>query len=224
MSADIQSKSFVFHELIVGSNSDTKWRYGRGSTDGAGVVALTSQTLSSGAPEPGSWGTLNVDAGGVVTLSGISSFLGFLADDKKTIVGTYTSGGTYRLMILQITERSDYPAGLLPASVWKSSILAKSTNSSAGAGWVRCTNTVDASGNMSFGTDWTSDNTQFQNNRPTASFTGSLTATGKVTMSGSDYNGQASDDWNFLVGTMTMSVDVPFVGTINIYFLQISTR
>ncbi|MRR16386.1 MAG: hypothetical protein EG826_08005 [Deltaproteobacteria bacterium] len=225
--ADIQSKSFVFHELIVGS--ETKWRYGRGSTDGAGAVTLTSKTDPSGtiATPDTSWGNFVVDATGAVAVSGIPTFSGFLADDKKTIVGTYTNGGTYRLMILQITARSDYPVGPLPASVWKSSILAKSTPVpvvGVQAGWVYCTNTVDASGNMSFGTDWTSDNSQFQSNRPTTSFTGSLSATGEVTMSGgSDYHGQASDDWNFLIGTMTTS-QVVFGSTIYIYFLQISTR
>jgi hypothetical protein len=230
-SADIQSKSFVFHEMIVGSNASTKWRYGTGATVADGTVTLTSKTEPSGTtttPDT-TWGTLALNTiSGVVTMSGasMSTFQGFLADDKKTIVGTYTDSATstYRLMIIQVTARNDYPAGLLPASKWASSILAKSTNTLAGAGWVYCTNTVDASGHMTFGSDWNSDNSNFRSNRPTTSFTGSLSSSGTVTMAGSNYHGQASDDWNFLVGTMTLNVDVIFVGTIPVYFLQVSTR
>jgi len=225
--ADIQSKSFVFHEMIVGSSASTKWHYGSGATDAARAVTLTSRTEPSGTttiPDV-TWGTMSVDGNGVVTMSGtgMASYQGFLSDDKKTIVGTYTNGTTYRLMILQMTGKT-YSAGPLPESTWKSSILAKSTNSSAGAGWVYCTNTVDASGHMTFGSDWNSDNSNFKDNRPSTSFTGSLTSSGTVTMAESNYHGQVSDDWNFLVGTMTLDVDVIFIGTIHIYFLQVSTR
>ncbi|MEE9911880.1 MAG: carboxypeptidase regulatory-like domain-containing protein [Deltaproteobacteria bacterium] len=221
---DLRNKSFVFHEMIVGSA--TKWRYGHGSTDGDRLVTLASQIEPSGATTPDNWGTLNVDAAGVVTISGISTFSGFLANDKKTIVGTYTSGTTYRQMILQIITRNDYPPGPLPESTWKSSILAKSASIpiiGVQAGWVYCTNTVDSSGNMFFGADWTSDNEQFQSRRPVISYAGSLTSTGEVTMAESNYHGQSSDDWNFLVGTMTLDVTVGG-STIPVYFLQVSTR
>ncbi len=230
-SADIQSKQFVFHEMIVGASTNTKWRYGSGATDASGAFALTSLNEPSGAKPPSEvvWGTMSVDAGGVVSMNGsgmVNNYKGFLSDDKRTVVGTYTdtATSTYRLMIIQLTTRNDYPAGSLPASKWSSSILAKSTNSLAGAGWVSCSNTVDASGNMTFGIDWNSDNDNFKSRRPTTPFTGSLTSSGTVTMSGSNYHGQASDDWNFLVGTMTLEVSVPFVGTIPVYFLQVSTR
>lgn len=231
--ADLQGRSFVFHEMVVGTS--TMWRYGSGSTSGPtdpvpGAVTLSSKTDPSGkttTPDT-SWGTLAVGTDGVVTISGLTTFSGFLADDKKTIVGTYTSGTTYRLMILQITERSDYPAGPLPASAWKSSFLAKSTSIpivGVQAGWIYCTNMVDAGGNMTFGTDWTSSNTYFQDSRPTTSFTGNITSSGEVTMTeSSSYNGQASHDWNFLVGTMTLVTTVNPVGTVTIYLLQVSTR
>ncbi len=223
--ADLQSKSFVFHEMVVGSS--TMWRHGKGATDALGAITLSSVTDISGTTGTDtSWGTMTVDANGWVTIGG-TGFQGFLADDKKTIVGVYTSGTTYRLMILQITARNDYPAGPLPASTWKSSFLAKSTSIpivGVQAGWIYCTNTVDGSGNMSFGTDWTSSNSQFSSNRPTTAFTGSITLSGEVTMTDSSYNGQASDDWNFLVGTMTLVTDVNLVGTVTIYLLQVSTR
>jgi len=147
---DIKNKSFVFHEMIIGSS--TKWHYGSGATDAARAVTLTSQTDPSGittTPDT-AWGTMSVDVNGVVTMSGtgMASYQGFLSDDKKTIVGTYTNGTTYRLMILQMTGKT-YSAGPLPESTWKSSILAKSTNSSAGAGWVYCTNTeLEATDNI----------------------------------------------------------------------------
>jgi hypothetical protein len=223
-SADIELKQFVFHEMIVGSS--TKWRYGSGGTDASGAITLASQTEPTGPTTPDTtWGTLSVNTSGVVTMSGasMSTFQGFLSDDKKTIVGTYTNGTTYRLMILQITGKT-YSAGSLPESTWKSSILAKSTSSYAGAGWVYCTNTVDASGDMTFGSDWNSDNDNFKSRRPTTSFTGSISSSGTVTMAGSNYHGQASDDWNFLVGTMTLEVSVPIFGTIPVYFLQVGTR
>lgn len=222
--ADLQSKTFVFHELVVGSA--TKWRWGSGYTDAAGAVTLTSLFEPSGAAAPEAWGNLNVNTNGTVTISGIATFSGFLAGDKKTVVGTYTSGTTYRLMILQVTARNDYPAGPLPASVWKSSFLAKSTSIplvGVQAGWISCTNTVDADGNMTFGEDWTSDNNQFSSNRPTDAFRGTISSSGKVTMADSGYDGQVSDDWNFLVGTMTLEVDI-MGSPIYIYLIQVSTR
>jgi len=225
---DLQDKSFVFHELIVGS--DTKWRYGRGSTDGSGNITLIGKTDPDEQitiPDT-TWGTLLVNANGVVTMSGaaMSTFSGFLADDKKTIAGVYTSGTTYRLMIFQITERNDFPAGPLPESTWKSSFLAKSTSIpivGVQAGWIHCTNTVDGSGNMTFGTDWTSNNSQFASRRPTTPFTGSITSSGEVIMTDNSYNGQLSHDEEFLTGTMTMEVDV-LGNTAYVYLLQVSTR
>ena len=113
-SADLQNKTFVYHQLSVGSQY--KWTYGAGTLDAAGLTNITGETDPSGTTIPGAQGAISVDSSGVVTMTqGMATYSGFLSDDKKTIVGTYTDdagGGNirYRLMIIQITGQT-YTAG-----------------------------------------------------------------------------------------------------------------
>lgn len=120
-SADVQSQSFVFHQLIFGA--DNAWEHGTGSTDGSGATTISSETTPSGTTTLGSTGeTMSVDSNGTVTMTGgfggMDSFNGFLSDDKKTIAGTYTDeNGNYNLMIIQITGQT-YTPGYLPAGTY----------------------------------------------------------------------------------------------------------
>jgi hypothetical protein len=108
---DVQNKDFVFHSLSVGATNE--WRYGSGWTDppGALVPGLINQTpgteFSSGVDGEtlaSATNTIAVDADGVVTISDIPTFQGFLSADEKTIVGTYTDllGTSYGMMVIQI--------------------------------------------------------------------------------------------------------------------------
>jgi hypothetical protein len=113
--ADVQSKSFVYHLLSVGTSNG--WEYAVGTTDETGEVTISSMTnVWSGTATPGDIGAaMSVDGNGVVTISagvGMDNFQGFLSDDKKTIVGTVTETGktNYRLMIFQVTGQT-YTAG-----------------------------------------------------------------------------------------------------------------
>ena len=93
-------------------------------------------------------------------------------------------------------------------------------NGSSQAGWVHCTNTVNASGDMSF-SNWASSISG--SSAPTGTYTGSLSASGEVIIAqDSTYHGQASNDWNFLVGTQTTVVRYLF--TFTVYVFQVSTR
>ena len=200
--ADIQSKSFVYHSLSVGTSNG--WEYAVGSTDETGEVTISSETnVWNGTTTPGDiGGTISVDGSGVVTMSagvGMDNFQGFLSDDKKTIVGTVTETGktNYRLMIFQITGRT-YTAGTFPAGSSVAHTLA--TSDSYGAFWLHYTSTVDSSGVMNF-SDWVSSNSGVT--APTSTMTGRyIDASGTVTIDGNPtYHGQVSDDKTFVVGT-----------------------
>lgn len=103
--ADVQGRNFVFHSLGVGSPALNEWRYGNGTTSSAGVIAMAAET---GAYVPGTTMdgvTLVLAPNGVVTdLSGtLAGFEGFMSEDERTVVGTYTGGrGDHTLIVFQI--------------------------------------------------------------------------------------------------------------------------
>ncbi|HEY5580020.1 MAG TPA: carboxypeptidase regulatory-like domain-containing protein [Rhodoferax sp.] len=214
--ADIQNKTFVFHQLSVGSQY--KWTYGAGTVDGTGQINISSQTDPSGTTLPGAQGTISVDSSGVVTMSpGMATFSGFLSDDKKTIVGTYTDdagGGNirYRLMVIQITGQT-YTAGPLPAGTLFAHMLAVG-NTAPAPFWLHFTTTV-ASGGVTTLSDWVSSISGMTG--PGTTDTGSITSSGTVTIAGNaSFHGQVSDDSKFMVATQT-----PDTG---IYWLNVSTK
>lgn len=209
--ADLQSKSFVFHRLIIGTNN--KWQYGAGTTNGSGVATFSSVTEPSGTIyPPGTQGTLSVDGAGVVTISGIN-FKGYLSDDKKTIVGTFSQSGSgyadYNLMIIQITGQT-YTAGTMPALTSAAHTLG--VGASNVAFWIHYTTTINSSGVMTF-SDWLDSN---GGSAPVGTFTGYITSSGTVTIDGSStYHGQASHDGMFLIGTQSIG---------SYYSLNVSTN
>ena len=102
---DVRNKNFVFHQLNVGSSSaSNKWQYGAGSISGTGAVNITINNYPGGTANPGDTGIISVSNDGVVTMTGtgIAQYHGFLSDDKRTIVGTFTKGTEYSIMIIQI--------------------------------------------------------------------------------------------------------------------------
>ena len=105
---DVQSKSFVVHSLSVGGTNE--WRYGNGSTSPAGLIAMEAEADSAGgaATTLDGW-TLALDRYGYVTRTDaaglLTDFQGFLSADERTIVGTYSVGGTdYRMIIIQLNS------------------------------------------------------------------------------------------------------------------------
>jgi len=210
--ADVQNKSFVVHQLDVGT--DNKWRYSTNTTDATGAITCTSETTPSGTTGtylPGL--VMSVNSNGIVTLNGSGGdYEGFLSDDKKTIVGTFSSGSNYKLMIIQITGKT-YIAGTLPAHKFVSHILGRG----AGAFWAHFTGTVNSSGVITY-SDWVASNPAIA--APTGTFTGYIDTSGTITIDGNPtYHGQVSDDATFQVVTQTNGTSPNFF-----YILNISTK
>jgi hypothetical protein len=148
------------------------------------------------------------------------SFQGFLSDDKKTIVGTYTDNisdpaavdigqNDYHLIVFQMADQT-YPAGSLSAGTSVAHLLGIGNTA---YGWGYFTSTVDSSGTMTFGPP-TTDNISIA---LPISTSGSISASGVVKISGiSSYHGQMSYDGKFIVGTRTLSDGV--------YSLQVDTK
>lgn len=192
---DVQSKSFVFHQLAVGSNNE--WRYGAGATDGNGVITMTSET-GSGANNNAITltGTISVNSSGVVAISGYSSFNGFLSDDKKTIVGTYTgTDGKYRLMIIQITGKTH----TFPEGISASHLL----TASAAPFWMHYTfnsqSTSSTKGTMTV-INSVSSNPLLDLAKLQVTYT--FDSNGTITIPAT-FHGQLSDDQKFIVATET---------------------
>jgi len=212
---DVRNKSFVMHELSAGTIKSF-WKYGEGASDATGKITISSETDPWGTDYPGATGvTMTLYASGVVTLTGedMGTYQGFLSNDKKTIVGTYTDDSgqgdvRYRLMIIQFTGKI-YTAGPIPDGIRSNHLL------SCGAAnfWVHQTN-VTASGSTSF-RDWVSS--FIGANPPPGALHLRLDITGKITMTEDNtFHGQASHDGTFTVSTMTNNKDV------GVYGLQIS--
>ncbi|KQC09913.1 MAG: hypothetical protein APR62_12995 [Smithella sp. SDB] len=220
--SDVYNKNFVYHQLQVGKIN--QWERATGQTDSGGAIRLTSLTSPSGSASdmPKSLGVtfvLNTDTGRV-DMSGTvyASFQGFLSDDKKTIVGTYTDNienysevdsgqNDYHLIIFQMDDQT-YIADALPGT-YVSHFLGIGSQ----YGWGYFTTTVAGGGGMTF-SDFHTSNGSFT---IPATTSGSIGASGVVTISGiSSYHGQMSYDGKFIVGTKTLST--------GIYALQIDTK
>jgi hypothetical protein len=215
--ADVRNKTFVYHQLMISSvGTGNEWIYGAGTTDSTGLTTKTSETSPSGTSTPGATGiTLSIDGNGVVTMSGgMTTFQGFLAADKKTIVGTWTDSGTgwttYNLMIIQIAGQT-YPAGPIHAGISAAHLLA--CGASPAPFWLHFTSTV-AGGGVSTVSDWVSSNPAVIAPGPR---TGSISSSGTVTVAESpSFHGQMSDDGKFMVATQTY--------TTGVYSLQVNTH
>jgi hypothetical protein len=148
--------------------------------------------------------------------AGMATYQGFMSDDKKTIVGTFTDGDAgsecYHLMIIQITGQT-YTAGSLPAGTLSTHVV----GSGAMPFWIHYTNTVDNSGVMTF-SDWVASNPTII--APVTTLTGYIDASGTVTMAGNPtFHGQVSHDSTFTVSTQTEGTGPDFF-----YMLSVSIR
>lgn len=221
--ADVQNKNFVYHQLQVGKIN--QWERAAGQTDAGGAIRLTSLTSPAGSASdmPKALGVTFVlnTATGRVDMSGTiyASFQGFLSDDKKTIVGTFTDNITdasavdtgqndYHLIVFQMDDQT-YPAGALSAGTYVSHLLGIGSQ----FGWSYFTSTVASGGGMTF-SGFNTSNGSFT---APATTSGSISASGVVTIAGiSSYHGQMSYDGKFIVGTQTLASGV--------YALQLDTK
>ena len=162
--------------------------------------------------------TISVDGNGVVAMTNVmDTFRGFLADDKKTIVGTYTDSAhpnEYKLMIIQIAGRT-YTAGPIAARTSAHHYLA--CGASPAPFWIHYTSTVVSGGVLNF-SDWVSSNPAIT---ISPSRTGSITSSGAMLIAEiPSFHGQLSDDGMFSVSTQTGGTSP----TNFTYGLGISTR
>jgi hypothetical protein len=193
---DLRNKSFVFHGMQVGT--DNGWAHGTGTTNAAGVISMDTPTVSGDAVVTLPTGlTISVNSAGVVTISGNTTFQGFLSDDRKTIVGTDTYGGVnYQLIIIQILGQT-YPDGTLPGQMAAGHSLA---TGGSGAFWAHYK--IGAALGTIYFYNWEASN--FISAPTSGFFHGTITSTGTVTVDEDDtYHGQMSHDGLFQVSTQT---------------------
>ena len=209
-SADLHSKNFVYHQLTTGtSGTSNAWGYGAGSIDGFNVINISSSKDPSGSVTPEVYGTLSLNTTtGIVTMSGSPTFQGFLADDKKTIVGTETVSTNYRLVIIQVTGRTyitpDDLAGIYTAHYISeiSDPFVGPINAGVNAFWINDTMTVNSS-----------NSANVTQNNVTSSWsliigfdpgTAAIDTSGAITsVYDANLNGQMSNDGKFAVFTVT---------------------
>jgi len=199
--ANVWSKNFVFHQLNVGSSN--KWQYGAGSTSSTGAINISSETDPSGTDTPGDIGaTISVDSSGIVSMSDNGTWKGFLSADKRTIIGTVTEGtDEYHMMIIQLIDgqSSSYmrivggyygymlaTGAAYPAPFWAYQL-------------------IDLSGGVMSSWIWECSNAAVT---PPGTKTISVSSSGAVTSTDSDFNGQLSYDQKFMIGTETFDAGV----------------
>jgi uncharacterized repeat protein (TIGR02543 family) len=207
--------SFVDHQLGVGTGTNNEWRYGTGHTASDGEVWLDSEYTPSGPVTSGDLGDMgqkiSVTTSGIVTISGKTTFEGFLSNDKRTIVGTDNDGSEYELLIIQIPETGQFTVGPLSAGIAYAHMLG---GGSSFAGWIHATTTVASDGTVAF-SDWADS---WGGSAPSTTYTGYINDTsGTLIMTtGNDtYNGQISHDKKFIVATQTNN---------GYYFLNVTTK
>jgi hypothetical protein len=194
---DMWNKNFVYHQLQVGKIN--QWEREIGQTDSGGAIRLASLTSPAGSASDmlKALGVSLVlsEATGRVVMSGTiyESFQGFLSDDKKTIVGTFTDNITdpaavdigqndYHLIIFQMNDQT-YPAGALPAGTSVAHLLGIGTaTSSVSIGWSYFISSV-TSGNMTFSDFHTSNSSYFT---VPATTTGTISSSGVVAIAGTE--------------------------------------
>jgi hypothetical protein len=208
--ADLANKSFVIHQLMVGSNN--QWGWQGGTTDASGMISLSNDWSPNGdnGPQPNA-GTFSVGSTGTVTIDTLPGFEGFLSADKKTIVGTSTETDGpdtfYSLLIFQISGQTYAAADLVGASsghtlgVGNANFWSHYTATGAAGGGIAFSSWVDSSGGTA----------------PSA-VTASISSSGTVTLSDPSFqfHGMMSFDKKFTVITQTNGVGV--------YSLSIMTR
>ena len=209
--ADLASKSFVIHSLMVGA--DNTWHRQDGTTDASRNVSMSNDIGPSG-DQGGATnqGIISVNSSGTVTIDTLPGYKGFLSADKKTIVGTFTetdAGRTYyQLMIIQISGQTYAASDLV--GTWSSHMLAVGTANF----WAHGPLTVASGGGVT-GSPWVDS---FGGTTSAPAVTASISSSGTVTLTDPSFqfHGTMSYDKKFTVVTQTNDT--------GIYSLSIMTR
>ena len=201
--ADLQSKSFVVHELSLGSGYNA-WIHWEGTSDASGMVSLANDWDPNGnrGAQP-NVGTFSVDGSGTVTIDTLTGFKGFLSADKKTVVGTSTEiKGTstyYGLMIIQISGQT-YVAGDLVGTARSHMLAIGNANF-----WAHDTATAASGGVVTFSSYLDS----FGGTTAPPAVTAHISSSGTVTLDeNSSFHGTMSYDKKFTVSTQTNDTGV----------------
>ena len=211
--ADLRGKSFVYHGMSVGTGNG--WGHGTGEVTTAGIVNVIGTESSGGSAMTLPDGlAISVNSAGVVAISGVPSFQGFLSDDRKTIVGTFTTGTSYQLIIIQIigqtyatNDRGGYWAShmLNATSATPPELIPHVAFALSGHDfWAHWTTKVDSGGNVIFA-DWVAT---AESAPITTGWILSLGTSGIITRTDintlwNTFHGQLSYDKMFTVGTVT---------------------
>jgi hypothetical protein len=206
---DVQSKNFVFHGLMVGDNQG--WEYAVGTTNGAGLVTLTTHVNQNGSEPTGATDvTFSVDGNGIVTVNAGAdigeNFNGFLSADKRTIVGVVTEDSVddyYHLYVIQITnDQSSSTSG--GVGTWYNHMLTVGSGTDVPF-WAHQSIDITSAGVMTFD-DWVASSAATgpdSGTTYTLSVGPSGTATITQSIGSTDFHGQVSHDGTFMIGTQT---------------------
>lgn len=198
-STDLRNLTFAYHSIYSGQSPG--WERGAGAIDGAGQLSLTALEDSTGPlalPPPVSV-DFNVDANGLVTISGNPYFHGVLTTDKKALffvegLDAFSLGLTALLVTGQTFDQGDMTG---PWSFY----MVTSGGTVASSNWVRGLYSVSAGGTVTFSTA----------SNPfgpisLAPFDLVVGPGGDITRPDvSSYRGQMSDDRGFYVRTQTIN-------------------
>ena len=210
---DVQSKNFVFHGLMVGDNQG--WEYAVGTTNGAGLVTLTTHVNQNGSEPTGATDvTFSVDGNGIVTVNAGAdigeNFNGFLSADKRTIVGVVTEDSVddyYHLYVIQITnDQSSSTSGAV--GTWYNHMLTVGSGTDVPF-WAHQSIDITSAGVMTFA-DWLASSAATgpdSGTTYTLSVGSSGTATITQSVGSTDFHGQVSYDGTFMIGTQTFGTD-----------------
>ena len=209
INADVRGKSFVFHQLSLGSMY-SEWSHGEGIVLASGQINIVHEYRASsvGDNPQDNVGTILVDGSGTVTIDTISSFRGFLSADKKTIVGVFTdTDASIGMMIIQVSGQT-YAAGDLVGTFSNHMIFG-----GASAFWAHGTATVADGGGLTF-SSWVNS---FGDTTAPSAVTASINSSGTMTLTEDpSFHGTMSYDKKFVVSTHTQGPGV--------YSLSVMTR
>jgi hypothetical protein len=135
-------------------------------------------------------------------MSDNTTWKGFLSADKRTIVGTVTEGTEYHMRIIQIIDgQSSNYMRIVGAS--PGYMLATTGTTDPAPFWAY--QLIGITGGVMSSLDWVCSNSAVT---PPGTKTISVSSSGAVTSTDSDFNGQLSYDAKFMVATETFDTGV----------------
>lgn len=139
--------TWQFQRMTAGSdNISSGWAFGTMQFI-FGSASFSSMTTNAGVVGGGSF-AFSMDANGIMTKTGDSSFYGVMSVDKSMIVGTDTNGGNPELWVMMKTTTGTSFAASDMMGDWV--MHSVSSGNSGSRSWTYGHSVVDASGNDTF--------------------------------------------------------------------------